>query len=99
MSKGITKADDYVCALSKELKQQAESELRETSASRNFALNALREWLESNARVSSVRLGKWPQADAGCFWQQICGQLRELHCFFFENLRVEVCRISAKTGF
>lgn len=58
MSKGITKGDNYVFTLSDDSKQLAEKELRETNASRTFALNALREWIESNQRLAAVRLGK-----------------------------------------
>lgn len=57
MSKGTTKVDTYVFKLSDELKTIAESELRETSATRDFALNALREWIETNPRITAIRLG------------------------------------------
>lgn len=58
MSKGITDADEYVFTLSDELKQMAENELRETPATRDFALKALRDWIETNPRIASVRMGE-----------------------------------------
>lgn len=61
MSKGITKADNCSFHLSNDLKEISENELRETNATRTFALNALREWLESNQRISAVRMGKQPK--------------------------------------
>lgn len=59
MPKGITVADAYAFELSDELKALAETELRETSATRDFALTALREWIESNPRIAAARLGKF----------------------------------------
>lgn len=59
MSKGITDADKYVFKLSDDLKEMAENELRETAATRDFALKALREWIESNPRIVAARLGKY----------------------------------------
>lgn len=58
MSKGITDIDEYVCTLSDELQELAKEELRETPAHREFAMKALREWIESHPRISAVRLGK-----------------------------------------
>lgn len=58
MSKGTTAADDYTFCLSNELKSLAENELRETCATRDFALKAIREWIETNPRIASARLGK-----------------------------------------
>lgn len=59
MSKGITEADKYEFKLSAELATIAEKELRETPAAREFALNALREWIKKNPRIVAVRLGKY----------------------------------------
>lgn len=59
MSKGITAADEYVCTLSKELQELAKEELRETPSHREFALNALREWIESHPRIKAARLGEY----------------------------------------
>jgi len=56
MSKGITDIDEYVCNLSDELQELAKEELRETPAHREFALKALREWIESHPRISATRL-------------------------------------------
>lgn len=58
MFKGTTEADAYEFRLSDELKCLAEIELRETSATRDYALKALREWIETNPRIASARLGK-----------------------------------------
>lgn len=58
MSKGITDADKYEFMLGNELKRVAEIELRETSSARDFALNAMREWIKTNPRIVAVRLGK-----------------------------------------
>lgn len=57
MSKGITPIDDYVFTLSNELKEIAENELRETTASRDHALKAMRDWIMANPRISNIRLG------------------------------------------
>lgn len=57
MSKGITAADEYVFKVSAETKAIAETELRETASSREFALNALREWINTNPRIIAIRLG------------------------------------------
>lgn len=59
MSKGTTVADDYEFRLSDELKSLAETELRESCATRDFALKSLREWIESNPRIAAARLGKF----------------------------------------
>lgn len=58
MSKGTTVADHYEFRLSDELKSLAEIELRESHATRDFALRALREWIEANPRIAAARLGK-----------------------------------------
>lgn len=58
MSKGITDIDEYVCNLSDELQEMAKEELRETPAHREFALKALRDWIESHPRIAATRLGK-----------------------------------------
>lgn len=58
MAKAITKSDDYEFSLSDELKVMAETELRETVATRDFALQALREWIEANPRIAASRMGK-----------------------------------------
>lgn len=58
MTKAITKCDDYEFRLNDELKAMAERELRETCATRDFALQALRDWIESNPRIASSRMGK-----------------------------------------
>lgn len=58
MAKGITAVDKYEFKLGDELKTVAETELRETPASRDFALNAIREWIRANPRIIAVRLGK-----------------------------------------
>lgn len=59
MSKATTVADNYEFRLSKELKVLAETELRETCATRDFALKALRDWIESNPRILASRMGKF----------------------------------------
>lgn len=58
MSKGTTIADAYEFRLSDEIKLLAESELRETCATRDFALQALRNWIELNPRIAYSRLGR-----------------------------------------
>lgn len=58
MSKGITDADKYEFKLGNELKRVAEIELRETKSARDFALNAMREWIKTNPRIVAVRMGK-----------------------------------------
>lgn len=58
MSKGVTVADAYAFELGDALKELAEKELRETAATRDFALTALREWIEANPRIASARLGE-----------------------------------------
>lgn len=58
MAKAITKSDDYEFTLSDELKEMSETELRETSATRDFALQAVREWIEANPRIAASRMGK-----------------------------------------
>lgn len=57
MSKGITEIDTYEFKLGEDLRAIAETELRETASARDFALNALREWIKMNPRIISVRLG------------------------------------------
>lgn len=59
MSKGITPADDYQFTLSTELEEIAESELRETKSSRDHALKAMREWIATNPRINTARLGNF----------------------------------------
>lgn len=56
MSKAITPPDEYVPSLSAELYAKAEQELRETEASRAHALQAMRDWCASNARITTCRL-------------------------------------------
>lgn len=59
--KAITNSDNYKFSLGKELKTLAETELRETCATRDFALKALRDWIESNPRIAAARMGKFIQ--------------------------------------
>lgn len=86
MFKGITEADAYECRLSDELKCLAEKELRETSATRDFALKALREWIEANPRIASARLGeKYPFSFISfisrcLLWTKICILIFILSC-------------------
>lgn len=56
-SKALTPADDYKCELPDDVRKQAEAELRETDSARNYALNELRDWIEFNPRMISVRMG------------------------------------------
>lgn len=58
MSKATTVADSYEFCLSDDLKELAKNELRETCATRDFALKALRDWIESNPRIAASRMGK-----------------------------------------
>lgn len=58
MSKATTVADSYKFCLSDDLKELAKNELRETCATRDFALKALRDWIESNPRIAASRMGK-----------------------------------------
>lgn len=58
MKKSTTFIDNYEFTLSNELKILAETELRETCATRDFALKALRDWIETNPRIVSARMGK-----------------------------------------
>ena len=58
MSKGITDADTYNFELSDELREMVKTELRETDATRSFAINAIREWIQTNPRIASVRVGE-----------------------------------------
>lgn len=58
MKKATTFPDNYEFCLSNELKVLAETELRETCATRDFALKALRDWIESNPRIAFSRMGK-----------------------------------------
>lgn len=57
MSKGITPADDYKFTLTNELKEIAEAELRETKSNRDHALKAMRDWIATNPRINTARLG------------------------------------------
>lgn len=57
-TKATTKADDYRFTLSDELRLIAHEELRETQATRDHALQMLREWAEKNPRISKIRMGK-----------------------------------------
>lgn len=57
MTKAIEKCDKYEFCLSDELKILAETELRESCATRDFALQALRDWIESNPRIAAARMG------------------------------------------
>lgn len=59
MSKATTLADSYEFCLSDDLKELAKNELRETCATRDFALKALRDWIESNPRIAASRMGKY----------------------------------------
>ncbi|XP_031633047.1 alpha-tocopherol transfer protein-like [Contarinia nasturtii] len=56
MKKATTVVDNYEFRLSNELKLLAESELRETCATRDFALKAIRDWIESNPRIEAARM-------------------------------------------
>lgn len=56
--KALTPADDYSFNLPDDLKREAENELRETDSARKYALNELREWIETNPRMILVRMGK-----------------------------------------
>lgn len=56
MSKGITPADDYICSLSEELIELAKTELRETKSIRDQSLKILRDWIQNNPRIVSIRL-------------------------------------------
>lgn len=58
MKKATTNPDNYEFRLSKELKILSETELRETCATRDFALKALRDWIETNPRIAASRMGK-----------------------------------------
>lgn len=58
MKKAITMPNNYEFRLSNELKVLAETELRETCATRDFALKALRDWIETNPRIAAARMGK-----------------------------------------
>lgn len=57
MSKSTTEIDNYKFRLGEELKQVAETELRETCATRDFALKSLREWIDANPRIIAARMG------------------------------------------
>lgn len=59
MKKATTAADNYEFRLGNELKLLAETELRETCATRDFALKALRDWIEANPRIASSRMGEY----------------------------------------
>lgn len=58
MTKAITTSENYEFRLSDELKVMAETELRETCATRDFALQALRDWIDANPRIAASRMGK-----------------------------------------
>lgn len=71
--KGVTVADAYIFGLKDELKVLAENELRETNATRSFALTALREWIESNPRIAAARLGNLRECDMHVFaYASVC---------------------------
>uniref|UniRef100_A0A8W7Q2A4 CRAL/TRIO N-terminal domain-containing protein n=1 Tax=Anopheles coluzzii TaxID=1518534 RepID=A0A8W7Q2A4_ANOCL len=55
-TKAITKADAYRFTLSDELRLIAKEELRETQATRDHALQMLREWAEKNPRIVKIRM-------------------------------------------
>lgn len=59
MTKAIEKCDSYEFNLSDELKVLTETELRETPATRDFALQAIRDWIEANPRIAASRMGKF----------------------------------------
>lgn len=59
MTKAITASENYEFCLSDELKVMTETELRETCATRDFALQALRDWIEANPRIAASRMGKF----------------------------------------
>ncbi|XP_059611401.1 clavesin-1-like [Phlebotomus argentipes] len=56
VQKGITAADDYVFQLDDDLKDCAERELRETSAVRKAAIEAIRQWLAQHPKILATRL-------------------------------------------
>lgn len=53
----LTNAEEYVCPLSEDAQKIAANELRETPSSRSQALEAIRNWLVQNSRITCVRLG------------------------------------------
>lgn len=55
-SKSITPVDEYVCNLSKELREQAEEDLGETEEKRQNGIKDLREWIYKNPRIAKCRL-------------------------------------------
>lgn len=57
MVKATTMPDNYTFRLSDELKSLAETELRETCATREFALKAIRDWIEGHPRIATSRMG------------------------------------------
>jgi lysyl-tRNA synthetase class II len=58
MTKGFSEYDEYEFTLGQELEQLVNDDLRETKATRDNAIKALREWIESNPRLEKVRTGK-----------------------------------------
>lgn len=56
-SKSISGEDEYKSKLSKELKEMAKKELRETDETRNNAIKTIREWANKNDRLVKLRLG------------------------------------------
>lgn len=57
MSKSISIVDRYdESSLSIELRDLAKEELRETSETREYALQSLRDWIEKNPRIERVRM-------------------------------------------
>ena len=58
MTKSVTPIDSYDVLLSEELRKLAEKELRETKSTRDNAIRALREWIQKNERIISIRQGK-----------------------------------------
>lgn len=55
-TKSTTQVDDYQCKLSLETRKIAENELRETDEIRTHSLKSLREWVDKNPRIVSMRL-------------------------------------------
>lgn len=54
--KSVTLVDQYECTLSKELKDTAERDLRETEDLRNFSIQTMRDWALQNPRIDKIRL-------------------------------------------
>lgn len=57
--KSLTDVDQYEFKLSKDLEEQATIELRETKDTRDLALQATRNWIDSNPRIELTRMGKF----------------------------------------